>query len=63
MSKCQKNKYFNVGSCVVKESNPAFQQSLAKMMSDRQAQDSKFNNQIQPKKDSKQEDIDLILKK
>jgi hypothetical protein len=39
MSKCQKNKYFNVGSQPCKMANPEFQGSLSKLLADREKQD------------------------
>jgi hypothetical protein len=39
MSKCQKNKYFNVGSQPCKTANPEFQGSLSKLLADREKQD------------------------
>lgn len=39
MSKCQKNKYFNVGSQPCKTANPEFQGSLSKLMAERERQD------------------------
>jgi hypothetical protein len=39
MSKCQKNKYFNVGSQPCKTANPEFQGSLSKLLADRERQD------------------------
>jgi hypothetical protein len=38
MSKCQKNKYFNVGSQPCKTANPEFQGSLSKLLADRERQ-------------------------
>jgi hypothetical protein len=40
MSKCQKNKYFNVGSQPCKTANPEFQGSLSKLLAERERQDS-----------------------
>jgi len=39
MSKCQKNKYFNVGSQPCKTANPEFQGSLSKLLAERERQD------------------------
>ncbi len=43
MSKCQKNKYFNVGSQPYKTANPEFQGSLSKLLADRERQDFAFS--------------------
>jgi hypothetical protein len=40
MSKCQKNKYFNVGSQPCKTANPEFQGGLSKLLAERERQDS-----------------------
>ena len=44
MSKCQKNKYFNVGCQPTKCENKEFQQSFASLMAAREAQDSLLQN-------------------
>jgi hypothetical protein len=44
MSKCQKNKYFNVGCQPTKHENKEFQQSFATLMAAREAQDSFLQN-------------------
>ena len=44
MSKCQKNKYFNVGCQPIKCENKEFQQSFASLMAAREAQDSLLQN-------------------
>ena len=44
MSKCQKNKYFNVGCQPTKHENKEFQQSFATLMAVREAQDSSLQN-------------------
>jgi hypothetical protein len=73
MSKCQKNKYFNVGSQPCKTANPEFQSNLSKLLAERERQDSaltapatlaKRTVVLAPKtKDalSKATDIDIIL--
>ena len=76
MSKCQKNKYFNVGCQPTKSENKEFQQSFAKMMAAREAQDCSLQPSEKPEKSvtnnksqilvvkttiSKNSDIDLIL--
>ena len=66
MSKCQKNKYFNVGSQPCKTANPEFQGSLSKLLAERERQDSLLSVP-QPKAsceanaNTKASDIDLIL--
>jgi len=73
MSKCQKNKYFNVGSQPCKTANPEFQGSLSKLLADRERQDFaltaptlakaatlvKPTSTLAPK--TKASDIDIIL--
>ena len=48
MSKCQKNKYFNVGCqpCKTTSDTSGFQSSLSKMLADREKQDSMLNTPI-----------------
>ena len=78
MSKCQKNKYF-IGSCGTqgpKAENKEFNQSFAKLMAARDAQDSQIQGVVKPevvtqaivefkvpkgKGADKKSDIDLIL--
>ena len=72
MSKCQKNKYFNVGSQPCKTANPEFQGSLSKLLAERERQDfalsapvpasapqTKGTVALVPK--TKDADIDIIL--
>jgi len=68
MSKCQKNKYFNVGSQPCKTANPEFQGNLSKLLAERERQDSalaapatlaKPSTASPPK--TKTADIDIIL--
>jgi hypothetical protein len=70
MSKCQKNKYFNVGSQPCKTANPEFQGSLSKLLAERGRQDSllasceaKASCKTEAKASckTKSSDIDLIL--
>jgi hypothetical protein len=68
MSKCQKNKYFNVGSQPCKTANPEFQGSLSKLLAERDRQDSllsvpqsKASCEANAKAKAKASDIDLIL--
>ena len=71
MSKCQKNKYFNVGSQPCKTANPEFQGGLSKLLADRERQDfalkqpsQKLTVALQEKTKavtSKSADIDIIL--
>lgn len=71
MSKCQRNKYFIGSSCGTKgprSENKEFNQSFAKLMAARDAQDSQLQNPkpeltkaIVPFKGFKPADIDLIL--
>lgn len=68
MSKCQKNKYFNVGSQPCKTANPEFQGSLSKLLAERDRQDSllsvpqsKASCEANVKANVKASDIDLIL--
>jgi hypothetical protein len=65
MSKCQKNKYFNVGSQPCKTANPEFQGNLSKLLADRDRQDfalaATATKTTKPKPPSKAADIDIIL--
>jgi hypothetical protein len=67
MSKCQKNKYFNVGSQPCKTANPEFQGSLSKLLAERERQDSALAAPLTVKPSSasapktKTADIDIIL--
>jgi hypothetical protein len=70
MSKCQRNKYFIGSSCGTqgpRSENKEFNQSFAKLMAARDAQDSQLQNPkpevkaIVPFKGFKPADIDLIL--
>ena len=66
MSKCQKNKYFNVGSQPCKTANPEFQGSLSKLLAERERQDFALKQTVAlaPKTKalpSKATDIDIIL--
>ena len=79
MSKCQKNKYFNVGSQPCKTANPEFQGGLSKLLAERERQDFALkqpalalapNTKPAPSKavpskavPSKATDIDMILGK
>jgi hypothetical protein len=62
MSKCQKNKYFNVGSQPCKTANPEFQGSLSKLLAERGRQDSLLAScEAKVSCKTKSSDIDLIL--
>lgn len=70
MSKCQKNKYFNVGSQPCKTANPEFQGGLSKLLAEREKQDLAHSAPVPPLKTkgtiallpkTKDADIDIIL--